>query len=71
MKRLQIGIALIILGNLLNFAYICFCGNETSDFGSFTSDLLLGLSIGCNIVGIILTVVFMSKNKDEYFLFNR
>lgn len=68
MKRLQMGIALIILGNLLYFAYICFCGNETSDFGNFTSGLLLGLSIGCNIVGIILTVAFMSKNNTFYLI---
>lgn len=68
MKRLQMGITLIILGNLLSFVYICFCGNETSDFGNFTSGLLLGLSIGCNIVGIILTVAFMSKNNTFYLI---
>ena len=62
------GIALIILGNLLYFAYICFCGKETSDFGNFTSGLLLGLSIGCNIVGIILTIAFMSKNNTFYLI---
>ena len=65
MKRLQTGITLIILGNLLSFAYICFCKNETSDFSNFTSGLLLGLSIICNIVGIILTIAFTSKNKEE------
>ena len=68
MKRLQMGITLIILGNLLSFAYICFCGNEASDFGNFTSGLLLGLSIGCNIVGIILTIAFMSKNNTFYLI---
>ena len=62
------GITLIILGNLLYFAYICFCGNEASDFGNFTSGLLLGLSIGCNIVGIILTIAFMSKNNTFYLI---
>ena len=65
MKKLKIGTSLIILGNLLYLAYIYFCGNETSDFGNFSSGLLLGLSIGYNLVGIILTVAYMSKNNKE------
>ena len=65
MKKLKIGTLLIILGNLLYLAYIYFCGNETSDFGNFSSGLLLGLSIGCNLVGIILTVAYMSKNNKD------
>ena len=64
MKKLKAGTLLIILGNLLYLAYIYFCGNETSDFGDFSSGLLLGLSIGVNLVGIILTVAYMSKNNE-------
>lgn len=65
MRKLKTGTLLIILGNLLYLAYIYFCGNETSDFGNFSSGLILGLSIGCNLVGIILTVAYMSKNNKE------
>ena len=65
MKKLKTGTGLIILGNLLYLAYIYFCGNETSDFGNFSSGLLLGLSIGCNLIGIILTVAYMSKNNKS------
>ena len=65
MKKLKTGILLIILGNLSYLAYIFFCGNETSNFSDFSSGLLLGLSIGCNLVGIILTVAYMSKNNKE------
>ena len=65
MKKLKTGTLLIILGNLLYLAYIYFCGNETSDFSNFSSGLLLGLSIGCNLVGIILTVAYMSKNNKD------
>ena len=64
MKKLKAGTLLIILGNLLYLAYIYFCDNETSDFGDFSSGLLLGLSIGVNLVGIILTVAYMSKNNE-------
>ena len=65
MKKLRVGTILIALGNLLYLAYIFFCGNETSDFGNFSSGILLGLSIGCNLVGIVLTVAYMSKNNKE------
>ena len=63
MKRLKTGILLIIFGNLLYLAYIFFCGSEKSNLGDFSSGVLVGLSIGCNFVGIILTVAYMSKNK--------
>ena len=56
---------LIALGNLLYLAYIFFCGNETSDFGNFSSGLLLGLSIGCNFIGIILTVAYITKSNKS------
>lgn len=65
MKNLKIGTSLIILGNILYLAYIYFTGNETSNFSLFTSGLLIGLSIGCNLIGIILTVSYMSKNKNK------
>lgn len=65
MKELKTGISLIILGNLLYLAYIFFCVKETTSFGDFSSGLLLGLSIGCNFIGIILTVAYMSKNNEE------
>ena len=65
MKKLKTGTLLIVLGNLLYLAYIYFCGNETSDFGNFSSGLLLGLSIGCNLIGIVLTVAYMTKNNKE------
>lgn len=65
MKKLRVGTILIALGNLLYLAYIFFCGNETSDFGNFSSGLLLGLSIGCNFIGIILTVAYITKNNKS------
>ena len=33
--------------------------------GEFSSGLLIGLSIGCNFIGIILIVANMSKNSKE------
>ena len=65
MNQLKIGTFLIVLGNLLYLAFTFFTRNETSNFSDFSSGLLLGLSIGCNLVGIILAVAYMSKNNKE------
>ena len=60
-EKIKKGIVLIILGNLLYLAYIYFSGNEMSNFIDFSSGLLLGLSIGCNFIGIIITILYISK----------
>ena len=64
MKKTKIGLGLIILGNLLYFL------NEvltfsSSDFGDFISGLLLGISVGINIVGIILIILSLKKEEDH------
>lgn len=63
MKKVNIGIYLIILGNLLYLTYIYFCRNQSGNFSDFSSGVLLGLSIGVNILGIIITVTYISKNN--------
>ncbi len=63
MKKVNIGIYLIILGNLLYLTYIYFCKNQSGNFSDFSSGVLLGLSIGVNILGIIITVTYISKNN--------
>lgn len=62
-KNIKIGTLLIVLGNLLYLAFTVFSKDEISSFGQFTSGLLVGLSIGCNLVGIILLVAYIGKNK--------
>ena len=61
MNQLKTGTFLIVLGNLLYLAFTFFSGNETSNFGKFSSGLLVGLSIGCNFIGIIITILYISK----------
>lgn len=65
MKDLKLGTFLIVLGNLLYLIYIFFSGYETSNFGDFGNGLLLGLSIGCNLAGIISVISYISKNNKE------
>ena len=40
-------------------------GNETTPFAEFSTGLLLGLSVGINLIGIILLVLFISKNDSH------
>lgn len=61
MKKESYGILLIILGNLLYLSYIFSGSKVSSNFGDFSSGVLLGLSIATNLVGIIATVYSMSK----------
>lgn len=65
MKELKSGISLIVLGNLLYLAYMYFSVNSSSSFSDFSSGLLVGLSIGCNFIGIVLTVAYISKNNSK------
>ena len=62
MDKTKLGLLLVVLGNMLYISYIFF-GDSSSSFGDFTSGLLLGLSIGTNLLGIILIAMGMGKNK--------
>ena len=64
MKNIKIGTTLIIIGNILYIIYIYFSKSESSNFGDFFNGLLLGLSIGINLIGIILTVASIAKNDN-------
>lgn len=50
---------------MLYLVYILLSENETSNFEKFSSGLLLGLSIGTNIIGIILIAIEMSQTNNE------
>ena len=64
LKRLKVSVALIILGNLLYLA-LSFFSDSNSSFQEFSSGLLLGLSIGINLIGILLLLYTIVKyNKD-------
>lgn len=64
MKELKLSISLIVLGNILYLVYI-YLGNNISgsSFMDFVHGLILGLSIGVNLIGILLTAKYISKNK--------
>ena len=65
MNKGKTGIFMIILGNILYLAYTFFCGNESTPFSEFSSGLLLGISIGINLTGVILLVIYISQNEKK------
>lgn len=65
MKKEKIGLWLIILGNLLYLGYILWGnGSNDSSFMDFMHGLVLGLSIGTNLLGIVLTAKYIAENKN-------
>ena len=65
MKKENYGILLIILGNLLYLSYIFFENKISSSFSEFSRGVLLGLSIGTNLVGIIITSKNIAENSKK------
>lgn len=62
LKRLKTSLILIVLGEILSWFLDLSSG---SDFSEFTSGLLLGLSVGMKLIGIILLVISMAKYKEK------
>ena len=61
LKNLKLSAALIILGELLSWALNYFASDATSNFSEFTSGILLGLSVGMKLIGIILILLVIIK----------
>lgn len=60
-KKLKLSVLLIILGEILSFALDLFGNNDISAFGEFTTGVLLGLSVGMKLIGIILLIYYIVK----------
>ena len=65
LKKLKLSAALIILGELLSWALNYFASDATSNFSEFTSGILLGLSVGMKLIGIILILLVIIKYPKE------
>ena len=65
LKKLKLSAALIIIGELLSWALNYFASDATSNFSEFTSGILLGLSVGMKLIGIILILLVIIKYPKE------
>ena len=56
-------VILLVLGEILTWALNYFGESNESVFLDFTSGLLLGLSVGMKLIGIILIYIVKSREK--------
>ncbi len=59
------GIGLIILGEILYLILRYFIEEGASDFSNFTQGVLLGLSVGIKLIGVILVLIYIVKDKKK------
>ena len=52
MNELKAGLSLVVIANICYVLYIYFSKDNTTNLSDFLSGLILGLSVGANIVGI-------------------
>lgn len=65
-KKLILGISLIILSIVLYISKNYFSKQETTNFDKFSSGILIGLSIGIFLVGIVMIICYIfEKNKKD------
>lgn len=65
LKKLKTSLFLIILGEIIYWMLKYFDTTNNSSFGDFASGLLLGISVGIKLIGIVLLIVCIVKYKDE------
>ena len=65
LKKIKTSVFLIILSEILYWILNYLSSNNNSNFGDFTSAVLLGISVGIKLIGIILLLVCIVKYKDE------
>ena len=58
-------IFLIIIGNVLYWILEYRTSNDINPFSEFLTGVLLGISVGINIIGIVLLVSYIVKNKEK------
>ena len=61
LKKLKTSASLIIIGEILSWAVSYFSNNDISNFSEFTSGVLLGISIGIKLIGIVLLIISIVK----------
>ncbi len=65
LKKLKVSLILIVLGNVLYWILSFLSNSNNSVFSEFTSGLLLGISIGINIIGILLLIYYIVKYEQN------
>ena len=65
LKELKVSLFLIILGNVLYWTLEFLSSDNNSAFSEFTMGILLGISVGMNIIGILLLIYYIVKYDQK------
>ena len=65
LKELKVSLFLIILGNVLYWVLSLLSNSENNSFSEFTTGILLGISVGMNIIGILLLIYYIVKYDQK------
>ncbi len=65
LKKLKVSVSLIVLGEVLYWALEYFANTDNSIFSELLTGILLGLSVGMKLLGIILLIVCIVKTDTE------
>ena len=63
LKKLKTALIMILFGNGFYLLHTYFLQKQSSSFSQFSQGILLGLSVGSNIVGFILLIISVVKIK--------
>lgn len=64
MNELKAGLSLVVIANICYVLYIYFSKDNTTNLSDFLSGLILGSSVGANIVGITTIAKYIGKQKN-------
>ncbi len=64
-RKLKAGALLIVFGELIAWISNYAAERELSSFGGFASGVLLGISVGMKLVGIVLLFIFIVKYQKK------
>ncbi len=65
MNQLKTGLSLVVIGNICYVLYVYFSKDNTTNLSDFLSGLILGLSVGTNIVGITTIAKYIGRQKKK------
>lgn len=65
LKNLKTALIMILFGNVFYLLHTYFLQTQSSSFSQFSQGILLGLSVGSNIVGIILLIISIRKIQED------
>ena len=65
LKKPKTALIMILFGNVFYLLHTYFLQTQSSSVSQFSQGILLGLSVGSNLVGIILLIISIRKIQED------